>query len=173
MYSAVARFCLARRRISTHMAALLLVGLFLTVRPASGAAGAPQIVQQPASQTVSSGTPVTLQVGASGNAPLSYQWFRNSLSLPGATSDALVLTNGSVLNAGSYFVIVTNTAGSVTSSVARVRVDEELTFQVLALRTNGFVALEANQITGDDRGGMAVSSNSVFLTGDTATGRWR
>jgi len=152
---------------------LLLLSLFAKPDLAVGAATAPQIVQQPLGQTVGSGTPVSLQVQASGTAPLAYQWFRNSLTLSGETNSTLTLTNGSVLNAGSYFVVVTNVAGSATSTVARVRVDEALTFRVLALRTNGFVALEANQITGDDRGGMAVSANSVFLTGDTATGRWR
>jgi len=116
---------------------------------------------------------VTLSVSATGTAPLSYQWFRNQFAVATGTNSALVLTNGSVLNAGNYFVVVSNSAGAATSQVARVTVDEALTFRILALRTNGFVALEVNSIAGDDRGGMAVSANSVFLNGDGATAHWR
>src|SRR6476646_5157810 len=125
MYSAVARFCGCLRRIFLELLPMLLL-LSVFVRPdlAIGAATAPQIAQQPLGQTVNSATPVTLQLQASGTAPLAYQWFRNNLILPGETNSTLALTNGSVLNAGSYFVVVTNVAGSITSTVARVRVDE-------------------------------------------------
>src|SRR2546421_7913573 len=42
-----------------------------------------------------------------------------------------------------------------------------------SLRTNGFVSFEVDTITGDDHGGMALSPQSVFLTGDNSTARWR
>ena len=49
------------------------------------------ITTQPASSTISSGTPVTLTVVASGTAPLTYQWYTGdkgdtSNPIPGATS---------------------------------------------------------------------------------------
>src|SRR5689334_5255214 len=93
MYSAVARFCGCLRRIFLEpVPMLLLLSAFVKPDLAIGAAAAPQITQQPLGQTVSSGTPVTLQVQDSGTAPLAYQWFRNSLILSGETNSTLALT---------------------------------------------------------------------------------
>ena len=45
-------------------------------------------------------------------------------------------------------------------------------FRITTLTPNNAVVVEANPIVGDDRGGIAVSSSQVFLTGDVATGRF-
>ncbi|MEN9576854.1 MAG: hypothetical protein RL514_4709 [Verrucomicrobiota bacterium] len=66
--------------------------------------------------------PVTLRVTATGAAPLLYQWRFNGGDLPGETNAALVLTNVTRLHNGLYQALVTNVAGSVTSSNALVRV---------------------------------------------------
>lgn len=102
------------------------------------AVAAPVIVTQPQSQTVTAGAQVTFAMVVSGTAPLSYQWKFNTADLPGATSSRLMLTNVQTSQAGDYSVVVSNKAGSVTSSVAR------LTFQVpllleLRLHTPGVV----------------------------------
>ena len=76
------------------------------------------ILTQPATQTVPQGTNVTFTVTAAGINPLSYQWYFNGTNLVGATSASLSLTNVQVANQGSYFVVVTNVMGSLTSSVA-------------------------------------------------------
>jgi len=78
----------------------------------------PCITQQPLSQSVCPSNSVTLTVAASGTAPLSYQWSCNGTNLAGATSSAYTLNNLSITNAGQYQVVVTNVAGSVTSSNA-------------------------------------------------------
>ena len=77
------------------------------------------------------------------------------------------MTNINLLRAGAYTVVITNNFGAVTSAVAMLNVDENLTFRLLELRTSGAIILEVNTITGDDRGGMAVGGTNVFLTGDT------
>ena len=76
------------------------------------------ILTQPAAQTVPQGTNVTFTVTAAGINPLNYQWYFNGTNLVGATSASLSLTNVQVANQGSYFVVVTNVIGSLTSSVA-------------------------------------------------------
>jgi uncharacterized repeat protein (TIGR03803 family) len=82
----------------------------------------PEIVSQPADQTVSSGATVTLAVTATGSAPLHFQWQFNSNSLAnagrfsGVNSPILTISNIAAANAGSYRVIVRNTAGSATNS---------------------------------------------------------
>jgi hypothetical protein len=46
------------------------------------------------------------------------------------------------------------------------------TFRVDSLTTTACRLIEHASVTGDDRGGIAVSSTSVFYTGDSATGRF-
>lgn len=61
--------------------------------------------------------------GANGTAPLSYQWQKslNNVAfadIAGATSSVLSLPSVATADAGYYRVIVTNSVGSITSSVA-------------------------------------------------------
>ena len=51
---------------------------------------------------------------------LSYQWQFNGTDLPGQTSSSLVISNVQFSDAGTYDLVVTNTAGSTTSSNAFV-----------------------------------------------------
>jgi hypothetical protein len=61
---------------------------------------------------------VTLSVTAAGTAPLFYQWQFNGTNLVGATTATLSLANLTAADAGSYRVVITNAAGSVTSANA-------------------------------------------------------
>ena len=76
------------------------------------------ITSQPQSQTVAAGSSATFTVAAAGAAPLNYQWQFNGTNLSGATSTSLTLTGVQPANTGSYTVVVTNSAGLVTSAVA-------------------------------------------------------
>ncbi len=86
-----------------------------------GPAGAlaPYIITQPQSQEAALGSNVTFTVNAGGTAPLTYQWFfqTNSL-LTSSPVPSLALTGVSSNQAGAYSVVVTNSAGSITSSFA-------------------------------------------------------
>jgi uncharacterized repeat protein (TIGR02543 family) len=79
---------------------------------------APQISTQPASQTVNVGTGVTFSVGASGTAPMTYQWRFNSGNLTGQNASTLTLSQVQQNQAGNYSVIVSNVAGTATSATA-------------------------------------------------------
>jgi hypothetical protein len=84
---------------------------------------APVIIAQPQNQTVAPSNSVSFAVAASGSANLFYQWYFNTNTiLPGATNSTLTLNNVLATNAGTYSVVVTNSAGSVTSSVALLTV---------------------------------------------------
>jgi hypothetical protein len=91
---------------------------------AAGAAGKcftpmpPAIYSQPTNQTVIVGQTANMTIGANGTLPLSYQWNFKDGSIAGATSSSLTLTNVQQSQAGSYTVVITNSAGSVTSSPA-------------------------------------------------------
>ena len=67
------------------------------------------------SSPVSEGANVTFCVGASGSAPLSYQWRLNGGSISGATLPCYTLTNVQLFQAGAYSVAVSNWAGGVIS----------------------------------------------------------
>ncbi|HXC97734.1 MAG TPA: hypothetical protein VN048_00225, partial [Verrucomicrobiae bacterium] len=88
-------------------------------------AGVPIIANQPANQTVTAGANVTFAVGASGTAPLSYQWsLAGAGALAGATNSTLTLTDVQLGQSGnSYSVLVSNSAGSTNSASAVLTVN--------------------------------------------------
>ncbi len=84
----------------------------------------PSITTPPANLTVTSPAQATFSVVASGTAPLSYQWRRNSVAIAGATSASYTLTPTAVSDSGAAFdVVVTNSAGNATSSSATLTVN--------------------------------------------------
>ena len=89
-------------------------------------AGVPSITLQPFNKAVSPGGTFALATSASG-AGLTYQWFRNGLTLAGETGPVLLRTNVNSGDAGSYTVRVSNTAGFITSSAATVTLDPNAT----------------------------------------------
>ena len=84
----------------------------------------PVIVTQPSNTTVCEGDTAQLTVVASGDAPLSYQWFDIFfVQVPGATSATLSIPNASQADEGLYFCRVTNPIGTVDSDFAQIIVD--------------------------------------------------
>ena len=84
---------------------------------------APSITAQPQSQTISQNTATTLSVTATGTPPFTYQWLFDGTNIAGATGSSYTITSAQLGNAGSYSVVVSNVANSVTSSVFIVTVD--------------------------------------------------
>jgi hypothetical protein len=95
---------------------------WLAAAPSLGAdfAGgvAPKITVQPSSQSVVRYQNALLSVGASGSAPLHYQWQFEGANLSNATTATLTITNLQLTQAGGYHVTVFNSAGVATSAVA-------------------------------------------------------
>lgn len=89
-----------------------------TVGTAAEQTEAPVIASPPRSVAVSAGTDVTFAVSATSSLPLSYQWRRNGVAIPGATTAVLGITRAQAADAGDYTVVVTTRAGSVTSTPA-------------------------------------------------------
>jgi pectate lyase len=85
---------------------------------------APTISASPLSLTVTQGNNAEFTVTAAGTAPLSYQWYlAPSTPVPNALSDTLTITNAQTSDAGDYFVVVANGAGTATSEVATLTVE--------------------------------------------------
>jgi len=84
---------------------------------------APSITTPPASQTVTAGQTATFWVTANGTAPFSYQWQRNGSDIAGATSSSYTTPATTAGDSGAtYRVVVSNSAGSVTSTPATLTV---------------------------------------------------
>src|SRR5467141_2105804 len=92
----------------------------LTVNTSSAIA----ITTQPVSQSVTIGQTATFSVTAtSGTLPLSYQWQKNNANIAGATLSTYMTPATVALDNGAKFdVIVTNSAGSITSASATLTV---------------------------------------------------
>ena len=90
------------------------------------ALAAPTITPDPADTTAYAGRIATFQAGADGTPPLSYQWFRNSFPINGATEDTLSFTCAYADNGAGYHIVITNLYGSATSAVATLTVSTDL-----------------------------------------------
>lgn len=126
----------------------------------------PVITNQPASQFAALGATTTLNVGTTGSAPLNYQWYFNGMSLTGQTGTNLVLNNVQPANAGDYFVIISNTFGMCTSTLAEVMVSPSS----CAMRPAGIVSWWAGEGSAADidgtnngtaQGGVAYTNGMV------------
>jgi Right handed beta helix region len=130
LHSARRGFRAAVILFSLGFAALNLVscaGVVTTVPPGNAPASspsAPAITTQPANQSVTAGQTSTFTVGAIGTAPLTYQWQKNGTALAGATTSAYTTPPTAMSDNGAQFsVVVSNSAGTVTSSSATLTVN--------------------------------------------------
>lgn len=73
--------------------------------------------------TFFAGSSVTLSVSASGTGPFAYQWRKNGVPISGATGSTLALNPIQLTDAGTFSVVVSNSAGSTTSDAAVLSVD--------------------------------------------------
>lgn len=73
---------------------------------------------QPADQSATVGSSITFQVAASGQMPLSYQWFAGANAISNATNATYTIPSVQFTNAGSYYVQVSNSIGSTNSRAA-------------------------------------------------------
>ncbi|HKN75788.1 MAG TPA: choice-of-anchor D domain-containing protein [Candidatus Acidoferrum sp.] len=86
--------------------------------------GTPSITAEPASCTVTAGQTATFSVVATGTAPLSYQWQQNGANIAGATGASYTTPATTTAQSGTTFdVVVSSTAGSVTSTSATLTVN--------------------------------------------------
>jgi len=84
----------------------------------------PAIQTQPTNQTVTVGSTATFTVTATGQAPLSYQWYVFATPIKGATSVSYTTPITAPSDNGSfYFVVISNALGSIESSEVTLTVN--------------------------------------------------
>jgi hypothetical protein len=126
---------------------------------------APEITAQPSGLTLYSGRTATLSVSVVGTTPLSYQWLKNDGPIPdanaaGISTATLTITNIAAANIGDYKVIITNSVGSVTSSVASLGVITPPTggYEATVIGMNPLAYYRLNETT-DPATGTAVDND--------------
>ena len=124
-------------------------------------AAPPAISTQPAHQTITADQTATFSVTATGTAPLIYQWKKNGTDISGATSSTY--TTPAMNTGGSgvgYSVVVSNSAGTVTSSNASLTVNKS---------TSTGYSLVANASGGNYDKTECVKENSTGLVWEGKT----
>ena len=71
---------------------------------------------------VAYGQTLSLSPVVTGTPNPTFQWYQNGLPLAGQTNESLVISNATYANNANYYLIATNSLGSVTSVVATVTV---------------------------------------------------
>jgi hypothetical protein len=146
----------------------------------------PSIITQPPDVSVAAGETIRISVEVSGTAPLEFEWQFNGRTIPGATSQELVLNNASADNAGSYRVFIRNAAGSTLSRFAVVHVQTpggSVQFSNAAIRapvtsTDGTTLLAgdnylAQLFAGTSLDDLRPVAGAVPFGSDAAAGFWR
>jgi hypothetical protein len=120
----------------------------------------PSITAQPVNQTVTAGQTANFTVVATGTAPLNYQWQRGGVAIPAANSSTYTTPATTTSDTGAQFtVVVSNSAGSVTSTPATLTVNPPLpTVSSLTLNPASVV------------GGSQSSTATVTLSGPAPAG---
>ncbi|MDB6025091.1 MAG: hypothetical protein JWM68_1314 [Verrucomicrobiales bacterium] len=141
----------------------------------------PFLSVQPNSQTRAAGGTVTFSVTAAGTPPLIYQWQKDNAAMSetgnisGTTTNSLNLINLGQIDQAGYSVIISNSAGSITSSIANLTVTGPPS---ITLQPQSQIAIAGTNVTftvaaiGDaplyyqwySAGGLVINGTSSSLT---------
>jgi len=111
----------------------LLSGCATTTSTPEGGV-APRITAQPVNAAVTVGQPATFSVAATGTSPLTYQWQKNGANISGATSSTYTTpATTSADNSAKFDALVSNAAGSMTSSAATLTVNPAAALHSIAV----------------------------------------
>jgi hypothetical protein len=78
----------------------------------------PMVTSQPQSLSVTTGSLATFTVTVIGKPTPTYQWFKDSVAISGATTNEYTIQSVTESDYGSYVVTATNTNGTVSSNTA-------------------------------------------------------
>lgn len=108
-------------------------------------AQSPQISTHPGNKLFCVDDYGTLQIEATGAAPLSYQWYKDGNPIPSETSEIIIFDPVELMHEGEYYCEVSNGEGNVTSETAQVIVFSGVP-EVATLSSGGDFCEGSNQI---------------------------
>jgi len=137
--------------------------------PTNPATPAPTITQQPASQSVTAGQAATFTVTATGDLPLSYQWYMSGAAT-GTNSSTFSITQTTAGQTGAQiYVVVTNAGGSVTSATVTLTVTAAATAPTITQQpTNDTVTAGQTAAFSVVAAGTAPLTYQWFMNGTAA-----
>lgn len=146
--------------VSNSQGVVISDTVLLTVNPAPSA---PQILEQPQSQSVVQGSPVSFSVVADGFPEPAYQWRRNGVDIAGAQSATFTVSSAQFSDAGAYTVFVDNGVGEgVISAPATLTVTEPPSEGPVALGDAYVINGGTLDQTGTGSDGVAFTSPGQF-----------
>jgi hypothetical protein len=137
--------------------------------------GTPIVIgQQPVSAGVSLGTAFTNRVVVAASKP-SYQWFRDGVAINQATNASLILNPVGPGDASTnYYVVITNSLGSITSTVASLTVYTDPVFAAVypTAYTNPVTLFGGFNDSGTNYVGSSPKFSVSVLGGQPITYKW-
>lgn len=126
----------------------------------------PIISTQPQGQLATIGTNVTFNVGLSQGTNVTYQWKFNGTAIPSATLSSFSIASVQWASAGSYSVVVTNGAGTATSSDAVLTVQ-----QAVQTFTDSFESYNLGFVDNNTSGGPNATPSTPWWALSSSTGQ--
>ena len=123
----------------------------------------PLILNQPQSRSMPIGGQVSFTVMVAVNLPMNYQWHFQGARLPDATNSSLFLANLQPASAGAYFVVLTNSIGAVTSTVASLTLTQAPNAAPILSAASAKTISDGNVLTWTPATGYAPSTNPATL----------
>ena len=145
----------------------------------------PAILQHPASRTVATGQPLTLNAAAAGSPLLQYQWQRNHVDLANATNASLTIASFQSADEGNYRLVVVNNFGSAVSADARImagsvprlasatrNTDRSFQFQLIGLADTNYLIQASTNLADWQTLDTVISTNGFLDYVDTGATNW-
>ncbi len=169
---------------SANYAAKVTIGANTTNITFTALGGPPQIATAPAwvPSPVYLGQSASIVVTASGTAPFTYQWqaglngnytnLTGGGNISGSTNATLTLASAQFTNALNYIVVITNSLGSITSSVAALAVLPTLPATNFTLNFGGTPIFQAgsadwNTVNNWNPAGLSASNSMIVYPGSS------
>lgn len=108
----------------------------------------PVISSSPGNQRFNAGDAALLETIVKGTPPLSYQWYRDGVPIPGATKSAILFSKMAASDAGVYSCSVTNQFGAVRTTNALITVNLAMPDAAWVNDTGAIVDALAEQVDG-------------------------
>jgi hypothetical protein len=164
---------LRRNKILVTILAIVLIAGALVAALVMKGRKPPDITSQLIISTNAGGS-MSINVAADGKKPLTYEWYKNNQLISSTTKSSFPLTDVSLTNSGSFSVIITNTAGAVTSAVVQWQgKPPTITQQPFFQTNNGLVSITISAIGAspltyewykDNQPILSATNSSLLLT---------
>ncbi|MBM3835979.1 MAG: hypothetical protein FJ403_22485, partial [Verrucomicrobia bacterium] len=109
--------------VSNAQGSITTVAANVVVRVKPQIVGPSPLPGQTIAQSAAIGANITFNANADGSPPLTFQWRRNGVNIPGATHPAYTIQNAQPADSGSYNFVVQNAFDAVNSGVVSLVVE--------------------------------------------------